>query len=74
MLAGAFAPTPWRKSSYSGVNEQNCCEIALLRHEAWIRDSKFPERTVLRVPSSAWRAAVAFFGEAQSPGGNHEQL
>lgn len=74
MLAEENAPIAWRKSSYSNQESGNCCEIACLPAEIRVRDSKFPERAVLRFSLPAWQAAVAYFDRGQFAGGIHEQL
>ncbi|MET8156143.1 DUF397 domain-containing protein [Sphaerisporangium sp. NPDC005289] len=48
----------WRKSTYSGA-ENNCVEVAGLPHGAKaIRDSKDPARGSLRVTASQWTALL----------------
>ncbi|MFD0439891.1 DUF397 domain-containing protein [Streptomyces chartreusis] len=74
VLAEENAPIAWRKSSYSNQESGNCCEIACLPAEIRVRDSKFPERAVLRFSLPAWQAAVAYFDRGQFAGGIHEQL
>lgn len=43
----------WRKSSYSGANN-NCVEVADLPSATAVRDSKHPEGTVLAFPATEW--------------------
>lgn len=75
MLAEETAPIAWRKSSYSGPGpNEDCCEVAFLPSEVRIRDSKLPERAVLRFPLPVWCIALAYFGRAETVGGDHEQL
>ncbi|MEU3899366.1 DUF397 domain-containing protein [Streptomyces sp. NPDC045251] len=50
----------WRKSSYSGQQEQNCCEVAALPDEIRIRDSKSPDTSVLSFAPGVWTAALAW--------------
>ncbi|AZQ40507.1 DUF397 domain-containing protein [Streptomyces sp. AS02] len=63
----------WRKSSYSGSNTE-CCEVAALPTEVRVRDSKCPQRAVLRFSLPIWQVAVAYFAWGESAGGSHEQL
>jgi len=44
----------WRKSSYSGDNE-NCVEVRAEQASVTVRDSKKPGPT-LNFPNSTWRA------------------
>ncbi|MFJ9560288.1 DUF397 domain-containing protein [Streptomyces fuscichromogenes] len=67
MLRDDLAPIPWRKSSYSGTQSGECCEVALLVSEVRVRDSKVPGRAVLRFSAPAWRAAVAYFRRDSPP-------
>ncbi|MGH3504525.1 MAG: DUF397 domain-containing protein [Nocardioidaceae bacterium] len=50
--------TAWRRSSYSGGND-NCVEVAHVGDVFAVRDSKDPDGARLRVGSRAWRAFVA---------------
>lgn len=75
MLAEDYAPIAWQKSSHSANGTGgDCCEVACLATEVLIRDSKLPDRSVLRFSLPAWLTAVAYFGSAQSAGGIDEQL
>ncbi|MEU0436415.1 DUF397 domain-containing protein [Streptomyces sp. NPDC006290] len=57
-LAEALEET-WRRSSRSGADSGQCCEVALLADGVLVRDSKQPEGPVLSFRSDAWRTAVA---------------
>lgn len=50
--------TPWRKSSFSGV-DSNCVEIAHSVAVAAIRDSKDPDGPYLTFPTPTYRALLA---------------
>ncbi|MFM9811430.1 DUF397 domain-containing protein [Streptomyces scabiei] len=73
VLTEKIAPISWQKSSYSGSNTE-CCEVAILLDEVWIRDSKCPERAGLCFSSLTWKVALAYFGSGESAGGNNGQL
>ena len=47
----------WRKSSYSGGNN-DCIEVAGFGLHVLVRDTKTPEMGRLSVPSGQWRAFV----------------
>jgi hypothetical protein len=60
----------WIKSSLSFANN-NCVEVARLPDgQIGVRDSKTPERAILRITSAGWQAflAAARHGEFDSPG------
>lgn len=45
----------WRKSSYSGNNNNgDCVEVAFPTSAAAVRDSKNPDRDILTVPQTSW--------------------
>jgi hypothetical protein len=71
-LADDRSAVSWRASSYSGGSEGNCCEVAILRGEIRVRDSKQPDAAVVSFTPSAWRSALALFaaqsGTVQSHG------
>ncbi|MFI0366303.1 DUF397 domain-containing protein [Actinomadura sp. 1N219] len=46
----------WRKSSYSGVQEGNCVEVADLTSLVAVRDSKDPHGPRLTLNTTAWHA------------------
>lgn len=51
------ARTWWRKSSYSG-GDNNCVEVAAASATIGVRDTKRPHGEVLRFSRAAWRAFV----------------
>ncbi|WP_405949445.1 DUF397 domain-containing protein [Streptomyces prunicolor] len=73
VLAARNGQIAWQKSSYSGANTE-CCEVANLPAEIRVRDSKRPERDVLRFSLPTWRVALAYFGRGEPAGGSDEQL
>ena len=57
-----IAGTRYRKSSYSGANNNNCVEVAIERATTLtvcVRDSKHPTRTTLRFTAGEWNAFIA---------------
>lgn len=46
----------WRKSTHSGPNGGNCVEVAALRGNVAVRDSKDPDGPVLTFRPATWRA------------------
>ncbi|WSQ11258.1 DUF397 domain-containing protein [Streptomyces sp. NBC_01231] len=61
-------PDNWRKSSYSGGGDgNNCVEIAKLDAHIAIRDSKFPTRTPLTIPTAAFTTFVEALKPPHSP-------
>ncbi|AIA04914.1 DUF397 domain-containing protein [Streptomyces noursei] len=58
-IRGAAARTGWRKSSYSGPDNDSCLEVLDHHpHGTPVRDSKVPYGPVIVVPSGAWSAFV----------------
>ena len=51
--------TGWRKSSYSGIANDNCVEVRRTPSTIGVRDSKAPAAGELWVPPSAWAAFVS---------------
>ncbi|MES5823544.1 DUF397 domain-containing protein [Streptomyces sp. RG80] len=49
----------WFKSSYSGGNTTECVEAAFIPSGVLVRDSKQPQREMLRVSAAAWANFVA---------------
>ncbi|GAB3109028.1 hypothetical protein GCM10027160_07760 [Streptomyces calidiresistens] len=50
-------PHTWRKSSYSGVDNSDCLEVADgVPGVVPVRDSKHTDGPVLVIPRDAWRA------------------
>ncbi|WP_420031386.1 DUF397 domain-containing protein [Streptomyces sp. cg28] len=58
-LAESHGAGPWRKSSYSGADSGQCCEVTLLAHVVMVRDSKWLCGSVLVFSPDVWRRAVA---------------
>jgi hypothetical protein len=58
----AFAKALWRKSSYSGMNNQECIEVAELADagRVGIRDSKQSDGPVLAIPAGQFAAFVDY--------------
>ena len=52
----------WRKSSYSGVNN-NCVEVSDLPNATAVRDSKHPEAVVLVFPATEWTSFLQVLKE-----------
>ncbi len=58
------APAAWRKSSYSGGNDDNCVEVAQLpTSRVGIRDSKNPHGPILEFEPERF---AAFLGVVKS--------
>ncbi|MFJ2236799.1 DUF397 domain-containing protein [Streptomyces sp. NPDC087859] len=51
---GVVPDTAWFKSSYSGANETECVEAAMLPGRTAVRDSKHPTGPLLSFRSIAW--------------------
>jgi hypothetical protein len=49
----------WRKSTYSGVQEGECVEVADLGGAVGVRDSKTPDAGYLTVSAESFAALVA---------------
>lgn len=49
----------WRKSTYSGVQEGNCVEVADLGDTVGLRDSKAPDAGHLTVSATCFADLVA---------------
>lgn len=54
---GSFGP--WRKSSFSNPNGNECVEVAFGSEVVGLRDSKHPEGPKLVFESQNWRTFVA---------------
>ncbi|KUF17182.1 DUF397 domain-containing protein [Streptomyces silvensis] len=66
-MPASTRPVPdgsWFKSSYSGANATECVEVAVTQRTVLIRDSKFPARRHLAVPSAAWSGFLASLTQA----------
>lgn len=62
------AAAMWFKSSYSGGEGNECVEIADLRTQVAVRDSKVPNEYVLTLSTGAFSAFVGGIAtELQSP-------
>ncbi|MDT0308100.1 DUF397 domain-containing protein [Streptomyces sp. DSM 44917] len=56
----AHRAVSWRKSTYSGVNNGDCLEVADgVPGLVPVRDSKVPDGPVLVVPDGGWGAFVS---------------
>ncbi|MEU9363971.1 DUF397 domain-containing protein [Streptomyces avermitilis] len=55
----------WFKSSYSGGNETECVEAAMLPGRTAVRDSKQPTGPRLSFRSLAWGAFVGALGSSE---------
>jgi hypothetical protein len=55
----------WFKSSYSGANETECLEAALLPGCTAVRDSKDRTGARLSFSRAAWAGFIAGIGQAQ---------
>ncbi|MEY9934675.1 hypothetical protein ABH926_009343 [Catenulispora sp. GP43] len=54
--------TQYRKSSYSGANNNNCVEVAIevaTTVSVCVRDTKDAARTTLRFTAEEWKAFIA---------------
>lgn len=64
------ASLPWRKSSYSGGNESQCLEVALLSAAGIdgiaVRDSKMPDGPVVQLGPTAFAAFIAHTGRVST--------
>ena len=60
------ARTGWRKSSYSG-GDNNCVEIAATGANVAVRDSKNPCGGALSFSPGAWQAFTAGVGRLSGP-------
>ena len=52
----ATLTTAWRSSSYSGPNGGQCVEVASVRADVGVRDSKNPAGPALLFGRAAWSA------------------
>ena len=52
-------PLTWRKSTYSGPNDENCVEVApLAKGMLAMRDSKNPNGATLTFTSREWKRFI----------------
>ncbi len=58
----------WRKSSYSGGQNNNCVEVRLDAERTSVRDSKCPERAQIVVGRGVW---LAFLTAVDETGTEH---
>ncbi|MGW4199723.1 DUF397 domain-containing protein [Streptomyces sp. NPDC004726] len=73
MLAEDRVAVSWRRSSYSGTNDDNnCCEVALFSGGVRVRDSKRPGGDMLHFTPGVWRSAKALFLHLGGAGRSHE--
>lgn len=54
--------TAWRKSSYSGVGNGNCVEVAVMTERVAVRDSKYTTGPTLAFDTTTWRAFLTGSG------------
>ncbi|MFJ3694986.1 DUF397 domain-containing protein [Streptomyces sp. NPDC090052] len=59
VITDATALIGWRKSSYSGVEQNDCLEVADGYANIPVRDSKNPHGPALAFPAEGWTAFVA---------------
>ena len=57
---GSVTELRWRKSSYSGSNNNDCVEVAADGGVAHVRDSKRPDAARLGFGADAWAGFVAY--------------
>ncbi|REK89888.1 DUF397 domain-containing protein [Streptomyces inhibens] len=58
-LSGIEVPAPtWFKSSYSGGEGNACVEVANLRAQVAVRDSKAPQGPALAFPAATFAAFI----------------
>ncbi|WP_328461606.1 DUF397 domain-containing protein [Streptomyces sp. NBC_00448] len=62
-IPDASVLTGWRKSSYSGSENQDCIEVAHAEDRVATRDSKNPTGPALSFTREAW---VAFLGGVEA--------
>ncbi|MEV8315308.1 DUF397 domain-containing protein [Streptomyces sp. NPDC059900] len=57
----------WFKSSYSGANETECVEVAVVSDQVFVRDSKRPADRRFGVEPRAWAGFVASIRDVPRP-------
>ncbi|GGN37317.1 DUF397 domain-containing protein [Streptomyces fuscichromogenes] len=70
-LAGDLGAVVWWKSSHSGNDDDNCCEIAVSSGRVRVRDSKHPEAARLSFAPAAWLSALPMFLTPYGAGQDH---
>jgi hypothetical protein len=66
---------PWRKSSYSTANSENCVETALLADgRRAVRDSKNPAGPVLIFSGEEWRTFAECIKRGKADASDHVWL
>jgi len=59
VVSAQFTNAGWRKSSHSNGNGgNNCVEVAVVASAVGVRDSKNPDRALLRFSPAAWKSFV----------------
>lgn len=68
VILNTVAPLGWRKSSYSGPNNDDCLEVADGHAVVPVRDSKRPHGPALVFPHDGWSLFVQGIKHGELPG------